>query len=216
MELCWCQRLPPMKIQTKLVILMHPKEFKQEKAATGRFVHLSFEGSEIIMGLGFDENPGVQSLITDPDKYCVVLYPSSESVTLGKKGDLRASGFTVPEGKQLVVFVLDATWACAAKMFRLSPTLQALPRIQFLPGSPSRYYIKRQPRPECLSTLEACHELMIALESEGLDVYPRPRQLLDAFASMQAFMESCARSNAGTARSYRHKGPAVLDSNGGA
>ncbi len=45
--------------------------------------------------------------------------------------------------------------------------------------------IKRQPRPECLSTLEAVHELLLSLEAAGLDSYPDKERLLAAFDSMQ-------------------------------
>ncbi|HWL18002.1 MAG TPA: DTW domain-containing protein, partial [Opitutus sp.] len=34
--LCWCGSIVPMETRTRFVFLMHPKEFKQEKAATGR------------------------------------------------------------------------------------------------------------------------------------------------------------------------------------
>jgi hypothetical protein len=55
----------------------------------------------------------------------------------------------------------------------------------FSGAAPSRYVIKKQPEPGCLSTLEATHELLLALERSGLDRYPRPDQLLGLFARMQ-------------------------------
>ena len=36
---------------TRFVFLMHPKEFKQEKAATGRLTHLALADSEIHVGV---------------------------------------------------------------------------------------------------------------------------------------------------------------------
>ena len=40
----------------------------------------------------------------------------------------------------LLVLLLDATWSCARKMLKLSPSLQRLPRIMFTPSAPSRFF----------------------------------------------------------------------------
>ena len=40
-----------MKTRTRFVFLMHPKEFKQEKAATGRLTHLCLVRSEVHKGI---------------------------------------------------------------------------------------------------------------------------------------------------------------------
>jgi DTW domain-containing protein YfiP len=55
----------------------------------------------------------------------------------------------------------------------------------FSNAAPSRYLIKRQPEPGCLSTLEAVHELLLALDRSGLDRYALPEQLLALFQRMQ-------------------------------
>lgn len=167
---------------------MHPKEFKQEKAGTGRLTHLCLAQSEIRMGIGFDHDEGVQALIHDPHNYPVLLYPGVSARNLSR-GDLTPADLG---RRQLVVFILDATWSGARKMLRLSPSLHRLPRIMFTPEAPSRYVIKQQPQSGCLSTLEAVHELLTALERSGLDRYEQPAQLLDLFQRMQDFQIRCA------------------------
>jgi DTW domain-containing protein YfiP len=62
----------------------------------------------------------------------------------------------------------------------------------FTPAGVSRYVIKQQPQDGCLSTLEATHELLLALERSGLDHYPLPDQLLGLFDRMQQFQIKCA------------------------
>ena len=94
--------------------------------------------------------------------------------------------------KRLLIVILDATWSGARKMLRLSPSLQRLPRVMFRPTAPSRFVIKQQPQPGCLSTLEAVHELLQALTHAGLDRYPDPAQLPDLFTRMQEFQIRCA------------------------
>ena len=54
-----------METRTRFVFLMHPKEFKKEKAATGRLTHLCLANSEIFMGIAFDAHEQVQALLHD-------------------------------------------------------------------------------------------------------------------------------------------------------
>ena len=186
--LCWCASIRPMPTRTRFVLLMHPKEFKQEKAGTGRLTHLCLPESAILVGTDFDRHDEVQALLRDPANEVVLLYPGPTARNLSQ-GELSPAGLG---GKRLVVLVLDATWACARKMLRLSPTLQALPRIMFTPSAPSRFIIKQQPQAGCLSTLEAVHETLLALEQSGLDAYPDKTQLLALFDRMQRHQIDCA------------------------
>jgi DTW domain-containing protein YfiP len=177
-----------MPTRTRFVFLMHPKEFKEEKAGTGRLTHLCLPNSELHMGKSFDTDESVQALLADPRNHCVLLYPGAGACNLSR-GEFAATDLG---DRRLVVFLLDATWPLARKMLRLSPSLQRLPRIMFTPTSPSRYVIKQQPQEGCLSTLEAVHELLLVLAQHGLDTYPDQMQLLGVFDRMQRFQMECA------------------------
>lgn len=187
-RLCWCGSLHAMPTRTRFVFLMHPKEYKEEKAGTGRLTHLCLPNSELHMGAAFDERGPLQDLVADPGNHCVLLYPGRDARNLSQ-GELTSAELG---SRRLVVVLLDATWPLARKMLRLSPVLQRLPRIMFTPTAPSRFVIKQQPQPGCLSTLEAVHELLLVLERAGLDRYDRREQLLDVFARMQRFQIECA------------------------
>ncbi len=217
--LCWCASLRPMATRTRFVFLMHPKEFKEEKAGTGRLTHLCLPNSEIHMGTGFDGDEAVQALINDPRNFPVLLYPGRDALNLSEVGrgvpaEPRLTEDGSPyrslerlrsqlEQRTLLVFLLDATWSGARKMLRLSPSLQRLPRIMFTPSAPSRYIIKQQPVEGCLSTLEAVHELLTVLERTGLDRYADPAQLLGVFQRMQDIQIKCAADP--TRAGYRRK-----------
>lgn len=199
-SLCWCPSLRPMPTRTHFAFLMHPKEFKQEKAATGRLTHLCLPNSSLHMGVSFDGDASVQRLLCDPRHHAVLLYPGPGAVNLsafaGRSAEPTAgqAAFAASlEGRTLLVVLLDATWSCARKMLRLSPSLQRLPRVMFTPSGPSRYTIKQQPQEGCLSTLEAVHEVLTVLDRAGLDDYALPGQLLDVFGRMQDFQMRCAR-----------------------
>ncbi len=187
-SLCWCSSIQAMPTRTKFVFLMHPKEYKQEKAATGRLTHLCLADSEVHVGTDFDHDEAVQSLLRDPRHLPMLVYPGAEARDLSH-GRLAPSDLA---GRRLVLLLLDATWAGARKMLRLSTSLQRLPRVMLTTTAPSRYVIKQQPQPGCLSTLETVHELMLALERAGLDQYPLPEQLLTLFRRMQDYQISCA------------------------
>ena len=194
---CWCPSVTPMPTRTRFVFLMHPKEFKEEKANTGRLTHLCLPNSKIHMGAEFETHTEVRELLRDPRYHPVLLYPGPGAVNLSQP---QTAPETAPPAltretlgdRALLVLLLDATWACARKMLRLSPCLQRLPRIMFTPSSPSRYVIKQQPQEGCLSTLECVHELLLVLERVGLDTYEQPQQLLALFQRMQDFQIRCA------------------------
>ena len=197
-DLCWCGSIRPMATRTKIVLLIHPKEWKEQRTGTGRLTHLCLADSELIMGIGFDEHARVQELIRDPGNLPMLLYPGREARVL--PGGLPAEELGA---RRLVVFVLDGTWSCARKMLRLSPSLQRLPRLMFPPAAPSRFIIKQQPAEGCLCTLEATHELLLALERAGLDRYPDPAQLPDLLQRMQDYLIKCASDPAKAG--YRRK-----------
>ncbi len=191
--LCWCGSIVPMPTRTRFVFLMHPKEFKQEKAATGRLTHLCLPNSAVHMGIAFDAHAEVQALLADPQLYPVLLYPGREAFNLSTAAPAALADFSRALGtRTLVVILLDATWALGRKMLKLSPSLQRLPRLMFTPAAPSRYVIKQQPHEGCLSTLEAVHELLLALERTALDTYADRTQLLALFDRMQQFQLRCA------------------------
>lgn len=175
-----------MGTAVKLVVLMHPHEVRRVKNGTGRITALSFRDAEIIEGVRFDGHPRLEALLRDPAYLPMLLYPGPGSRDLSR-GGLRPEDLA---GRRLLVLLLDATWPLAKKMLRESPVLQTLPRLMFTPAQKSRWVIKRQPGELCLSTLEAVHELMLALESAGLGAYERPGQLLAAFAALQDYQVS--------------------------
>ncbi|MDX9958759.1 MAG: tRNA-uridine aminocarboxypropyltransferase, partial [Spirochaetia bacterium] len=82
---CLCPTEAPLPVRTKIVLLMHDKEWRRQKSGTGRLACLNLAGSEIIPGLGFDENPRVRELLADPAKRCVLLYPGDDAVDLSSE-----------------------------------------------------------------------------------------------------------------------------------
>lgn len=185
--LCLCPPEAPMDTRTRIVLLMHPMEWKREKCTTGRLTCLNLANSEIIPGIRFDDNPRFRALVDDPGNAPVLLYPGKDAYDLSD-GDFPPE---LRSGRRPVVFLVDSTWACAKVILRESPGLLSLPLVKFTPAEPSRYLIKRQPAPGCLSTIEAAHELLLAFERAGLDSYPDKKRLLASFIAMRDYQMRC-------------------------
>jgi DTW domain-containing protein YfiP len=187
--------------RSRIVLLMHTKEYRHERCGTGRLACLNLANAEIIPGDSFDNHPRVRELADDPANMPFLLYPGPGAVNLSEHG-FAALGARLLGNRKPLVFLIDSTWSCSRSLLRASPDLQALPRLAFEPRELSRWLIKRQPRSWCLSTIESIHELLLALEAAGLDSYPDKTRLLDVFAEMQDYQITRAEA-AGHARRYR-------------
>lgn len=174
---CFCASVRPFTVGFDLVLLQHPNE-RRCSVTTARMTHLCVAGSTLFEGAGFAGHARVNAMLADPARHCVVLYPGPGSVEAG------SPEWRVPDGRKLTVFVIDGTWSTAATMLRRTPAIAALPRISFRASGPSGYRFKRQPRPECLSTIEATHELIAALEP-GCEPRGRLLELFDTMVESQ-------------------------------
>ncbi len=185
-----------MITRTRIVLLMHPQEFRRKKCNTGRLTCLNLANSEFLCGLDFDSHPRVRELLDNPENIPLILYPGRYALDLSQSGfrqklmDSLCEDGDTPETvakKTLVVFLIDATWALAKQVIKQSPGLMSLRQVKFSPTTPSRYTIKRQPAAYCLSTLEATHEILCALEQAGLEDYPDKTRLYKVFDAMQNY-----------------------------
>lgn len=182
-----------MPTRSRIVLLMHPHEYKKRKCNTGLLTCLNLENSEYIVALDLEHHPRVKSLMDDPANYCVLLYPGSQAVDISA-GDFSAAQLPGYRADQrLVVMLIDATWSLAYKLLRDNQGLLRLPQFKLRPLQPSRYVIKRQPGELCLSTLETVHEILLAFEKAGLDAYPDKSRLIDTFHAMQNYQLEQAR-----------------------
>ncbi len=198
---CLCSEITSLRVRTKFVFLMHPKEDKKIKNGTGRIAHLALDRSELLVGLDFREHPRVVELLADPAYDCRVLYPAPEG-----EGE-EASESSRPPGRTPVLFVIDGTWPCAKKMMKLSTNLHGLPRHSLDVDRPSEFKTKHQPDPACLATIEAVDRTLHGLAARGLEVYgaQESERLLAPFHRMVALgIAHAADPGPG---SYRRSGP---------
>lgn len=161
---CLCDSIKPFATRMRFVILMDAKEAQKQRTGTARLAKLCLTNAELLVGIDFTHNERVNSLIQDPSYSPFVLYPGPKAVnfkTLGKE--------LLPEGKTLLVFVMDGTWRGARRLLNKSRNIRALPRLSFSRSYSSQFVIKRQPRAHCVSTIEAIYYLCEEAEEAGYE-----------------------------------------------
>jgi DTW domain-containing protein YfiP len=181
---CYCQDLKRFNPLVKFVILIHPIEVKR-RIATGRMSHLCLENSVLIKGQDFSQNSQVNEILESSTYHPVVLYPGPKALNLSRVSETERKQI-LRSDRTLVVFVIDGTWATARRMIRQSQNLNQLPRICFTPPGLSQFRVRKQPAPECLSTIEAIHHVIELLGPHvGFDIEAREHdQLLFVFNKM--------------------------------
>jgi DTW domain-containing protein len=165
---CYCEHVQKFDPGISFVILTHPIEARR-RIATGRMAHLSLEDSFLIKGEDYTHNEKVNEILRDPNRFCVILYPGQSARDLSVMSPEARDNLFKHEkagGKKLTVFVVDGTWATARKMAR-SRNLLGLPRICFTPDKPSEFKVRRQPKANCYSTIEAIHQTIEFLSSSN-------------------------------------------------
>ncbi|WP_370424919.1 tRNA-uridine aminocarboxypropyltransferase [Tenacibaculum dicentrarchi] len=163
---CICKYINRSQTKTRFIILMHPKEYKKERNGTGRMTNLQLENSEIIVGVDFTNNKRVNEILTEEKNSSYLLYPGEDTFNLSIRESSDIISFM---GDNPHIFILDGTWPCARKMLKLSKNLQKLKRVSFDNKIKSKFTIKQQPAPLCLSTIESVYTVLNLLNQSELE-----------------------------------------------
>lgn len=169
---CWCAAVPKIEASTKLLVLQHPRE-EFMPIGTARMAALSVVGAELVVGTDLSTHPAVRRALDDPERRAILLWPGPTSKDLA---------VDPPTGATTLI-VVDGTWPLAKKLVRLNQEIAALPQYSLTPTRPSEYRIRREPRAECVSTIEAVIEALALLDGAPakFDAMREPfRKMIDA------------------------------------
>lgn len=158
---CMCKYINKLQTKTKFIILMHPKEFRKTKNGTGQFTKNSLCNSELFIGIDFTNHTKINKILENKSNDCYLLYPSKKSLNLSKE--------KITSNKNIVIFIIDSTWACSKKMIKESKNLQNLKMLSFDVKKISEFKIKKQPSEYCLSTIESTQYIINLLNKYGLE-----------------------------------------------
>jgi DTW domain-containing protein YfiP len=152
--LCICARVEAIANRTRITILQHPRE-RLHPLGTARIASLALSNSELLIPRDVANRSLAVPPITAPGTG--LLFPSVEATPL--EGLDPAA---MPSG----LIVLDGTWSQARKLYQGNPWLESLPHYALTPSSPTRYRIRRAPRPNYISTVEAIVSALRLIEPE--------------------------------------------------
>ena len=186
-SVCWCAHLPTLPTRTRVVILQHPRE-RYVAIGTGRMTALCLQDASLHLGVDFEHDAAVRAALSDPERPAALLWPGEGAIDVA----------TAPPTGPITLVVVDGTWAQAKKVVRRNPFLATLPRYAFAPPAPSAYRIRREPRADYVSTIEAVAHVLTVLEGPGFE------PMLAPFAAMVDAQLDCEqRLQGGRARSHR-------------
>jgi DTW domain-containing protein YfiP len=153
-SVCVCDSIPVVDNATEVIVVQHPRE-RHHPIGSLRFARLGLQRCRISVAEPAEDG-GLRAKIELPEG-SMLLYPGPDSVELE----------TLPMAerpRQLVL--LDGTWTTVRKLLDGDPRLRALPKVRMTPTVEQRYRIRREPRGECMSTLEAMVSALALLEPE--------------------------------------------------
>jgi DTW domain-containing protein YfiP len=179
-SVCYCAALPELDTQTRIVILQHPRE-RDMPIGTARMASLCLPNARLHVGIRWDSHAALAASLSDPTHPPILLYPGPGARDI----------LTDPPRGPVTLVVVDGTWSQAKTVVRDNPVLHALPRYAFATPEPSHYRIRKEPRAEYVSTIEALMHVLGALEGSP----ERFRALLDPLNAMvDAQLAAQARS----------------------
>ncbi len=190
-RVCYCEHLVEIPSRTRVVVLQHPRE-EGRPIGTAHMATLCLPDASLHVGVDFDDAPILDELLADETRETVLLYP----------GEGARDVVADPPAHPVTLVVVDGTWAQAKKLVKTNRRLAALPRVSFVPPSPSEYRIRREPKETYLSTLESLVLVLGALEGDPEKFEP----LRAPFRAMIDAQIACERAFQG-ARARRRRSP---------
>ncbi|MBR0712892.1 tRNA-uridine aminocarboxypropyltransferase [Bradyrhizobium liaoningense] len=221
MPLCICDSVEPIENRIALLILQHPQE--QDRAlGTARLTAKHFPNATVRVGLSWPSlAKALGKSVDDPSRWAVLYLGSaraadldadSEVVALTRKGEAADNQRAILNRIDGVV-LLDGTWSQAKALWWRNPWMLKCQRVILNPARPSRYgRLRREPRRDGLSTIEAAAMMLAALEKRpdiAATLHASFERLLTRYREVQASMPELAPRPAakGRRRPMRRRKP---------
>ena len=168
LELCVCTDIHPQKARLHILILQHPQE-PDHDIGSALLTHLALPNSTLKIGLSWRNLSAALGKPESSSARWAVLYLGSgvkgEAVPKQPLQFVSQKGNPVDAPDQLDgIVVLDGTWSQAKSLWWRNAWLLKLRRIVLTPHHKSLYKeLRKEPRRECLSTLESVAEVLSLL-----------------------------------------------------
>ncbi|ENK2024979.1 DTW domain-containing protein [Vibrio alginolyticus] len=151
---CMCSLMPKITSEHNILLLMHPNELKRDTNTGQLLEHCQLNIERVIWDR---KQPPAEllSLLADPSRYPVLLFPCEESITL-EDVVLQSQQQT----KTPLFIILDATWQEARKMINKSLWLEGIPTMGLSASADSQYQLRRNQQQGNLCTFEVAAHLL--------------------------------------------------------
>jgi DTW domain-containing protein YfiP len=149
---CLCDDIVTLKCAYQLVILQDPKEAKHA-LSSAPILAKSIAGARLIIGEFFDP---IELLGKKWQQESLLVFPNAESL----------SGAQAAKISFKYLILLDGTWRKVSRLLHLNPWLMKIPSIAIQPSHSSEYKIRKSPREDGLSTIEAAVSVLNDLQTE--------------------------------------------------
>ena len=171
--LCVCETVTPVESRISLLILQHPQE-QDRSLGTARLAALHFRDAVVKIGLSWPSlAKALGRPVADPSRWAVLYLGSAKVSELETDRDIVAinrKGEVEPNQRAILgdiegVVLLDGTWSQAKALWWRNPWMLKCQRVILGPRQPSRYgALRREPRRDGLSTIEAVGMMVSAME----------------------------------------------------
>jgi DTW domain-containing protein len=173
LPLCVCDSIEPIDSAISLLILQHPQE--QDRAlGTAWLTALHFQNAVVKIGLSWPSlSKALGRPVADPSRWAVLYLGSAkvadldtdrDIVAINRKGEVEDHQRAILDDIEGIV-LLDGTWSQAKALWWRNAWMLKCQRVILNPAHPSRYgKLRREPRRDGLSTIEAVAMLLARLE----------------------------------------------------
>jgi len=173
LPLCICDSVTPIDNRISLLILQHPQE--QDRAlGTARLTALHLKNAVVRIGLSWPSlSKALGRQVADPSRWAVLYLGSAkvadletdrDIVVINRKGGIQDNQRAILKDIEGIV-LLDGTWSQAKALWWRNAWMLKCQRVILGPSRPSRYgQLRREPRRDGLSTIEAAAMLLASLE----------------------------------------------------
>ena len=170
--LCVCDSVEPIDNRVALLILQHPQE-QDRLLGTARLTKRALQNAELKIGLSWPSLAKAFGRDASPSEWAVLHLGASHAKTLPREREvvvLDKKGEPLPDQDRALagikgVVIFDGSWAQAKTLWWRNPWVLKAKRLALNPKKPSLYgVLRREPRREALSTLEAAALALSRLE----------------------------------------------------
>jgi len=171
-SLCVCADIAADHNAIEVLILQHPQE-QDRMLGTARLTMLHFKRATLKIGLSWPSLSKILGRTVDPQRWAILylgslnareVAPDDDIVAVNRKGEAEPNQKGILRGLEGVI-LLDGNWSQAKALWWRNAWMLKCRRIILGPKIPSRYgRLRREPRPDGLSTIEAAALLVGRLE----------------------------------------------------